>query len=123
MSDAQLRQVRELCLRCCVRPLGRESADVQFVDHRIAQRLRDKAQRAFLRGIQALDVHEVGGAMNPVGLPFRSRIRDRLTAVDRVSIAVGEDRVVDFDLPISRLRTSGCPRVQRDSPLRRHQFH
>jgi len=55
VSDAQLRQVRELCLRCCVRPLGRESADVQ-VRKITASRsgFRDKAQRAFLRGIQAL---------------------------------------------------------------------
>ncbi len=72
--------------------------------------------------------------MNPVGLPHRSRIRDRLAAVDRVSIAVNQESVLDFGAPMSRhvrgdartrrTRVPGGPgtRLHRDSPLRGNQF-
>ncbi len=45
VSDAEVTQVLELCLRRRVRPLGGESPYVQFVNDGVAQRLRRKTRR------------------------------------------------------------------------------
>ena len=116
MGDAQADQVGKLRLRARVGALGRECADVQFVDDRIFQRLGMEGGGAGLVRIPWRRRMRI--AVHAAGLPRRTRIRNGRAPVDRIFVALLQESLVGLGLPRSPIR-----RPQRNPPPRRHQLH
>ena len=83
-GDPELRQLREVGDGAGERPLLAEGADVQLVDDQVGQQGRDEAVGG---AGQRPRVEQTRRPPQPLGLPARARVRERLV-IDEVDVVV-----------------------------------
>jgi hypothetical protein len=95
-GDAEVAKVRQPADRRAERALGRERADVQFVDDGAP---RIEAAPVLVRPREGARVDDLGPAVDAVRLKAADGIGERIPAVEAVGVTVAGARVRDDDLP------------------------
>src|SRR5882757_4029042 len=97
VRDAELGQIRQLALRCCVRAFGRKGSEVKLVNDGVAERPSMKFSR---HRLQRLGRNDMRCAMHTLRLPTRSRIGHGCRSVNGIAITAPRIRG-NIRLPIA----------------------